>query len=165
VAEALWTAERGADEPRRRSHDCNQFNREALLRAEMNEAPKRDVPKIVPLLFYFGMLFGALTLLTGVGGWKDPAIVGMLLEIGWFFPCGLGLLLPPGSGAAGVGLMVVSYLSFIVFFVAFRRSRTWLRLGVLCFGFAVLLLLNVAGCRNAGSELGRSLSMLTPDIS
>jgi hypothetical protein len=127
----------------------------------MNEAPKRQVSIVVAMLTYFGMLFGTLLLMIGLKGMTDPTVWYFIICISPVFPCGLGLLCGPGSGLFGIALMVISYISFIVFFVLFARVRTWGTYGMLCFGFAILLLMNVAGCREGFKSFGSSVTMMS----
>src|SRR5690349_9587189 len=103
-----------------------------------NPAP-RQVPLWVSLLVFFGMLIGAMALVA-----PDPKA----LVFAFLFPLGIcalfGTPLPP---VIGVLLCILSYVIYLFALLTFMRVRTWGRFSLICFGFACLLLLNVAGCR------------------
>jgi hypothetical protein len=108
------------------------------------------VSTVVAVLTYFGMLLGAGLLMMGLKGMTDSTVWSLFFCTFFLFPFGLGFLCGPGSGLFTITLVAISYISFIVFFVLFVRVRTWEKYLIVCFGFAVLLLMNVAGCREAG---------------
>jgi hypothetical protein len=113
----------------------------------------KTVPAIVSLLTYFVMLVSAMALLAGSKVFTSSEGLGMGIQLALFFPCGLGLLFGPGSRGAGLVFILVSYASFLAFLVAFVKARSWGTYGMLCVGFAVLLLLNVAGCHAMHKDL------------
>lgn len=125
---------------------------ELTVLSHMNEMPEKQVSTAVAMLTYFGMLFGSALLIMGLKGIADPNAWVLFFCTFFLFPCGLGFLSGPGSGLFGIALMVISYISFIVFFVLFARVRTWKTYVILCFGFSILLLINVAGCREGGKS-------------
>lgn len=125
----------------------------------MNEAPKRQVSVAVAMLTYFGMLFGSALLIMGLKGIADPNAWVLFFCSFFLFPFGLGFLHKPVPGPVGFVLIVISYISFILFFALFARVRTWGRYGLLCFGFAILLLANVAGCREGIKSFGQAVTM------
>ena len=111
------------------------------------------------MLTYFVMLVGAMAYLAGPQMFTSSDGLGIGILIAPLFPCGLSMLARPSSNfrVVRVGLLVISYASFIAFLVAFIRARGWVTYGLLCVGFAVLLALNVAGCR----EMQKGLSNIT----
>ena len=123
----------------------------------MSDDNKKEVPVGVSLLTYFVMLVGAMALLAGSKIFTSSEGLGISIQLALFFPCGLGILAGPGSRGFGLTLMLISYASFVAFLVAFIRVRSWATYGLLCVGFAFLLMLNVAGCR----EMHKGLSGIT----
>jgi hypothetical protein len=104
------------------------------------------------------MLFGAMSMLVASGALKNSENVSIALYFSLMFPIGLGILLGgPGSGILGIILIILSYVSYIVIFISFIYARLWVSYGLLCLVFAVLLLLNVAGCR----EMSKGFSNIT----
>jgi hypothetical protein len=124
----------------------------------MSEPVKRRVPVFVSLITYFGMLFGTMAILAPPDFLNNSERFDMCLQLMSLFPFGIAILMGgPGSRFMGLTLVVISYVSFLAFLVAFIRARTWAAYGMLCLGFAILLLLNVAGCR----EVHKGLSKIT----
>ena len=115
----------------------------------MNDETKGQVPVFVSLLTYFGMSLGAMVLIVGPKILAHPSALGLC----FLFPFGVGFLIGPSSRVIGHTFVIVSYVSFLIFFVSFKRARSWATYGMLCIGFALLLLLNVAGCRKALQSL------------
>jgi len=104
------------------------------------------------------MVLGAMVMVIKPGESTSSAEIGVTLTFMLIFPVGLGFSITgEGAGIFGLVLMGLSYICYIVMFVAFMYARTWSAYGALCIVFTVLLLLNVSGCR----EMNRGLSNIT----
>ena len=106
----------------------------------------KPVPVSISLLTYFGIFLGPFlfaVLFSKASGEASQ----LLLLFALLLPMGLGFLWGPPPNQL---LIVISYASFIFFFVAFIRTRTWGKYGVLSIAFVLLVLLNLSGCRHTG---------------
>jgi hypothetical protein len=64
------------------------------------------------------------------------------------FPLGLFIFLAAGGSFLLVGIsLVVSYAIYVVLFLAMLRAKKWTAFGAICFILAIVLLLNVSGCK------------------
>ena len=105
-------------------------------------------------------LIVALIVLTGIEALlKNPKDLGTAIGLAFLFPCGLGFSCGPGFRGAGLAFIFISYASFIGFLIAFIRVRSWATYCLLCIGFAFLLILNIAGCRQVRKELSHIMAM------
>lgn len=127
----------------------------SILVRRVNEDSKRGVLAAVSFFTYFVMLIGAMLILAGGPKLIFATSDNLRLCIGWafLFPCGLAALAGPGSKVFGLALLLISYASFIAILVAFMRARSWRTYVMLCICFAVLLMLNISGCRKVHEGL------------
>ncbi|MGH7992485.1 MAG: hypothetical protein ACREDQ_03140, partial [Limisphaerales bacterium] len=140
-----------------RLHNALSYIQQVPSPIGMNDDNRREIPTIASVLTYFVMLVGAMVLLITPKALTGPEGLGFWIQLVPLFPFGLGILCGPGSRAVGLAFVFVSYAGFLAFLIGFLLARSWTTYGVLCVGFSVFLLLNVAGCR----EMHKGLSVIT----
>ena len=88
------------------------------------------------------MLAGAVLLLLGAAV-SNPAMI----QLAVFFPMGLfAAFATPKEPFISLPLLIVAYIGYFFFLLAFMRARLWSHYSFICIMFACVLLLNVAGC-------------------
>ncbi len=110
----------------------------------MEETSPKEQPRQVPVLLSVTM-FWAMLMMAGFLILPDIRVWNWAL----FFPMGLSRLMaePWGNSPVNLGLTIIAYAIYPVFFAAFVRAHTWKLFWWVCFILACVLLLNILGCR------------------
>lgn len=107
-----------------------------------NDNQKRKVPALLGFITYLGIILLSFVFAVGFGHQES---LQLLLIYPLLLPLGLGFLSGQDPNRF---LIVISYIGFIFFLVAFLFARSWSRYLLLCILFSCLVLLSLAGCRN-----------------